>query len=86
MSLTFFKARVCCACHWPWRVFTFGELAHPRIAQPNGYGSKKGHPKTPVRKRKNRPKPVVPKGLLFDPQPNRKFDCVKGMLSMSIAP
>ena len=32
-----------------------------------GYGSKKGHLKNPIGKRKNRPKPVVPKAFLFDP-------------------
>ena len=32
---------------------------------------KKGYLKNPVGKRKNRPKPVVPKGFLFDPKPYR---------------
>ena len=30
---------------------------------------KKGHPKNPIGERKNRPKPVVPNGFPFDPQP-----------------
>ena len=32
-------------------------------------GQKYSVPKSPIGKGKNRPKPVVPKGVLFDPQP-----------------
>ena len=40
----------------------------------NGCGSKipgnTGYPKNPMGKRKNKPKPVVPRAFLFDPRPN----------------
>ena len=34
---------------------------------------KTGYPKNPIGKRKNRPKPVVPKGCTFDPWPGNAF-------------